>query len=333
MAWLNQAQKYPLELKIALTNARIREWYDFYNGDVYIAYSGGLDSTVGLDLVRKIYPDVPAVFCDTGQEYDSILEQVNRTENVITCHPARSFFDILEEYGYPVVSKRVCRYVNDLQNPTPNNVATRNLRLTGMTSKGQYQPSMKLSKKWHKLIEAPFKITNKCCGILKIHPTAPYEKETGRKPFVFTMADESQNRRASYAYGGGCNAFTQKDVQSRPIMFWTEQDVLKYVVDNDIQYADIYGDIIEQCGELVKTGEQRTGCKFCLFGVHLEKCGNRIQRLADIEPEAYKFAIEELGYDKVMDFLGVDWKPFVQPDMQMDLLDDKYELPVKEIVI
>lgn len=314
IAWLNQAQKYPLKLKIELSKARIREWYEYYNGRVYVAYSGGWDSSVLLHLVRTIYPEIEGVFCDTGQEFHSILRQVARTKKVITLHPSTSFEKVLKEHGYPIISKRVCRYVNDLRVTTGNNEKTKKLRLTGINSSGKLCPSMKLSKKWLKLVDAPFGLTSKCCSQLKINPTKPYQKETGKKPFVGTMADESTNRRASYAYGGGCNAFDQKDVQSRPLMFWTEQDVLQYAKLFNVRQASVYGDLVEgPNGYLIKTGEQRTGCKYCLFGVHLDKNElgeNRLQRLARLEPESYKYAIEELGYKVVMEYIGEEWRPF-----------------------
>lgn len=93
-------------------------------------------------------------------------------------------------------------------------------------------------------------------------------------------------------------------------MFWTEQDILEYVVMKGLRYADIYGDIIKDChGKWVKTGEQRTGCKYCLFGVHMKKGENQFQRLARIEPQSHKKAVEEWGYDKVLEHIGLPWKP------------------------
>jgi hypothetical protein len=80
---------------------------------------------------------------------------------------------------------------------------------------------------------------------------------------------------------------------------------------NKMPTAKAYGDIVKNCkGEWVTTGDARTGCKFCLFGIHLEKGENRIQRLARVEPEAYRHCIEDLRYDIVMDFIGVDWRPY-----------------------
>ena len=54
-------QALPLELKIKKTENRIREWYEYYGGEVYIAFSGGKDSTVLLDIARRLYPDIEAV--------------------------------------------------------------------------------------------------------------------------------------------------------------------------------------------------------------------------------------------------------------------------------
>ena len=68
--WEFSQRKYlPYEIKLRLSARRIMDWYDFYAGDVYLSFSGGLDSTVlghmiGQVLGRKI----PWVFVDTGLE-------------------------------------------------------------------------------------------------------------------------------------------------------------------------------------------------------------------------------------------------------------------------
>lgn len=51
----------PLEAKIQLTRQRIINFYEYFDGEVYISFSGGKDSTVLLDIARKIYPDITAV--------------------------------------------------------------------------------------------------------------------------------------------------------------------------------------------------------------------------------------------------------------------------------
>lgn len=61
---LKLLQALPLNVKISKTQQRIREWIEYYGEDgVYVSFSGGKDSTVLLDIVRKMYPGIEAVFC------------------------------------------------------------------------------------------------------------------------------------------------------------------------------------------------------------------------------------------------------------------------------
>ena len=82
---LTELQKLPLWRKIGIAQARIAEWHNHYQGQVYIAFSGGKDSTVLLDLVRKLYPNVPAVFSNTGLEFPEIVEFKERFNLSANC--------------------------------------------------------------------------------------------------------------------------------------------------------------------------------------------------------------------------------------------------------
>jgi 3'-phosphoadenosine 5'-phosphosulfate sulfotransferase (PAPS reductase)/FAD synthetase len=102
-------QSLPLSSKILMTKRRIREWYDYYGGDVYVSFSGGKDSTVLVDLVQKMgLTDVPLVFCDTGLEYPEIREFVKSYgEKVTWLKPEMNFKQVIQTYGYPFISKEV----------------------------------------------------------------------------------------------------------------------------------------------------------------------------------------------------------------------------------
>ena len=106
-------QALPLDIKIRKTEQRIREWYEHWEGGVYVSFSGGKDSTVLLDIVRRLYPDVPAVFSDTGLEYPEIKEFVKTFPNVTIVRPKHSFKEILTKYGYPIISKEVANTVDN----------------------------------------------------------------------------------------------------------------------------------------------------------------------------------------------------------------------------
>jgi phosphoadenosine phosphosulfate reductase len=66
-----------------------------------VAFSGGKDSTVVLDMVRKVDADIPAVFCDTGVEYKETYQYVKTVDNVITVKGKKTFWECVEKYGLP----------------------------------------------------------------------------------------------------------------------------------------------------------------------------------------------------------------------------------------
>ena len=96
--------------------------------------------------------------------------------------------------------------------------------------------------------------------------------------------------------------------------FWTRQDVLRYLYEFNIPIAPPYGEIVlHENGKYEFTKEHNTGCKLCLFGCHLEHEPNRIQRLAELEPAIYRFAMKDrseggLGYREIMEYLNIPYE-------------------------
>lgn len=307
---LKMRQGMSLEDKIRFTKRRIQEWVEYWGEDgVYVSFSGGKDSTVLLHIARELYPNIKAVYVDTGLEFPEIKEFVKGFENVDILRPKMSFIEVIKKYGYPIIGKKQARYIRDLQNPSSKNENTRNLRITGITKNGNYAPTQKLAKKYLCLANAPFKISEQCCDIMKKKPFKEYMKKTNRKPIIATMAEESDMREKEYLNQGSCNAFNLKIPKSTPMAFWTEQDILKYLKDNNIKYADVYGDIVLEGNKFKTTGQRRTGCVFCGFGCHLEKEPNRFQKLAISHPKLYDYCINKLGFGEVLDYIGVNYKP------------------------
>ena len=102
---LQQMQSLPLSAKILMTKRRIREWYDYWDGQVYVSFSGGKDSTVLLHIARELYPDIEAVFVNTGLEYPEIQSFVKTFDNVTILRPKMRFDEVIKTYGYPIISK------------------------------------------------------------------------------------------------------------------------------------------------------------------------------------------------------------------------------------
>lgn len=108
---LAELQALPLDEKIEITKDRIEDWYMQFSGNVYVSFSGGKDSTVLLHLVREMFPDVPAVFCDTGLEYPEVRQHVREMKNVVILRPKMTFPEVIRTYGYPMVSKEVAEAI------------------------------------------------------------------------------------------------------------------------------------------------------------------------------------------------------------------------------
>lgn len=311
-------QNWSLERKIRVTQTRILEWYNHWQGKVYVSFSGGKDSTVLLDLARRIYPDIEAVFVDTGLEYPEIREFVKTKENVIWLYPIKhdkekrewvrtNFKEVIDNYGYPVISKLVSQRIEGARRGQKS--ATKLLNGT-YTTNGK-DKSIFNCEKYKYLLYAPFKISDKCCKVMKKDPTNFYEKANNVKAIIGTMTCEGRQRESSWLKTG-CNAFDSQRPSSQPMSFWTEQDVLQYIKQFNIPYASVYGDIIEDEGKLKTTKLDRTGCMFCMFGCHLDKEPNRFQRMKITHPKQYDYCIrpvEEngLGLGEVLDYIGVKY--------------------------
>ncbi len=318
---LKMLQSLPLEIKIEKTKQRIIEWYEHYQGQVYISFSGGKDSTVLLHLAREIYKDIDVVFVDTGLEYNQIRDFVKTFSNVTWLKPKMRFDEVITKYGYPIISKTISKRVYDASIKTDSYAhsmfdGTYKLKKNG--EKSQYN-----CEKWKFLLDAPFLISNKCCDIMKKEPLHRFQKTSGKNPIIGTMANESNQRKQGWIKTG-CNAFDSKDAISKPLSFWTEQDVLQYLLMCKIPYCSVYGDIVQDDnGKLKTTGQQRTGCVFCGFGAHLEKSPNRYEKLKEIDFKKWDYCMRDvedngLGFGKVLDYINVKWGKDDPNDYKLD---------------
>lgn len=311
-------QNLPLEIKIAKTKKRILEWVKSFgvNG-VYISFSGGKDSTVLLHIIRKMFPEIEAVFVDTGLEYLEVRNFAKSFENVTVLRPKMNFSKVIQTYGYPVISKEISRRLQYAKKAVSEGRQENHgdyRKLCGLSVDKNGNKSRYNCEKYKPLLNIPICFSAECCTVMKKKPLLIYEKKTGRCAITATMASESLLREEHWLRHG-CNAFDAKKHISQPLSFWTEQDILKYIRINNLKIASVYGNVATKndqltfdcfsCDEqLCTTGCSRTGCVFCGFGVHLEKGESRYQRLKRTHPKLYQYCIYGGSYDS--DGL---WKP------------------------
>ena len=317
---LKELQALPLERKIMITQTRIIEWYLKWNGQVYVSFSGGKDSTVLLHIARQCFPDIEAVFVNTGLEYPEIQRFAKSFDNVTVVRPEMSFVDVIKNYGYPVISKEVseCLYEGRQSLLRGEDVYTYRLqRLRGELVDKNGNPSMYNHTKYEPLLYVDFYIGNRCCRTMKKSPAKQLTKRSGKKPIIATMATESKLRTQAWL-SHGCNGFNMKFPTSQPMSFWTEQDVLEYIRRYDLPIAPVYGEVVptDNGCKLCTTGCDRTGCIFCGFGAHMPD-DDRFIRLRKTHPRQYDYCINGgeyawVGHRKV----NVRWKKidFVNDD-------------------
>lgn len=330
---LKELQSLPLERKIGITQSRIIERYNYFNGNVYVSFSGGKDSTVLYDIVHKLFPDVPAVFSNTGLEYPEIQ---NFAKNICSdiVKPNISFLEVIKQNGYPLISKEVSEAIyyarrnkekkqqlKSEQNflakentRNPQNNARRKMLMGSFRSSDGLKKSSFNKEKWLPVVYLPFKISHYCCNIMKKSPLQKYYTKTKRTPYIGTMAEESRIRKQAWIRHG-CNAFGSTKKTSQPLSFWTEQDILQYIKTFNLDVCSVYGEIETlKNGKLHFTGCQRTGCIWCPFGSHLEKGSDRrFLRLKETHPELYDYCMR-----------GGHWED--NPDYILDLPNEPDEM-------
>ena len=250
---------------------------------VYISYSGGKDSTVLSHIAKQLYPDILHIFANTTNEYPETLQHIRwekeeNNTNLITVIPkdaygnAWTFKRVVETYGYPMFSKRIANAIRTYQHA-----------LSDTTKQHSIDYINRNFKKYEKYKELP--ISDKCCDKLKKEPLKRKAKELDMKCAILgILASESYQREKDWI-NYGCNVFYQrKENQSRPLSFWTDNDILDYIKKYNIKISKLYN-----------MGYSRNGCMYCGFGVHLEKGKNRFQLLAATHPIQYKYFAKNFG--------------------------------------
>lgn len=334
-------QKQPYWFKVKYAEIRAREFVqmcDAHDKNYHVSV-GGLDSITLLLFLRSIGIDCPAVSVSSLE--DKSIQKVHKSIGVIPLPGIRDADGkpytksrIIQEFGFPVLSKEIAAKIETLQNATDKNATVRHAIMTGET--GAYggnrkKTRMKLPQKWLELFAgyenenegtdyqiAPFKLSSKCCYYLKEKPCDLWAKEHNSVPFLGLMASEGGRREKSLKMHG-CNYWGKTTVRSAPFAIFNRQDLLQLAVDLHVPVPAIYGTIEkDKDGMLYTTGAQRTGCSMCGFGIHLESRPHRFDQLYERNPKEWDFWMkncctdestgEKYGWGRVLTYIGVPWE-------------------------
>ncbi len=303
---------------------------------------GGLDSITLLLFLRSIEEtkDVKAISCSSLE--DISIQRVHKQLGVERLTPAKdkdgnpyTKARIIQEYGFPVLSKEIAAKIELLQNPTDKNKTVRHAIITGETGEyggNQTNSRMKLAQKWLELFGGyenenegvdyrtpDFKVSSKCCYFLKEKPCDDWAKEHKSVPYLGLMASEGGRRQKALMLNG-CNYWGKSTIRSAPFAIFSRQDLLQLAIDLNVPVPEIYGEIVRDVdGNLRTTKAQRTGCSMCGFGITLEKRPHRFDLLRETNEKEWRYWMysccededgQKFGWGKVLDYIGIEWENY-----------------------
>lgn len=338
-------QKQDYEFKVKYATIRAREFVTECDkrGLNYHVSVGGLDSITLFLFLKSLHIHAPGISVSSLE--DRSIQEIHKKLGIERLKSAVRYVDdegkahywnkseILQEFGFPVLSKEIAAKIETLANPTSKNQTVRHAIVTGETGEyGGFQKNsrMKMSKKWLEKFggyaneeegvnyQIPnFKVSSKCCYYLKEKPCDDWGKKHNSVPFLGLMASEG-GRRAKSLMLNGCNYFGKSTIRSAPFAIFTRQDILQLALDLEVPVPEIYGTIErKEDGTLYTTKAQRTGCSMCGFGVHMEKRPHRFDLLKETNPQEWEYWMfrcckdeetgELFGWARVLDYIGVGY--------------------------
>lgn len=331
-----QKQALPYSAKIEHARRRAEEFYNEIvvnrGANVHVSV-GGLDSITLLIFLRKYVDEsIPGVSVSSVEDKGN--QEVHKQLGIISLKPYKSKTQVLNEFGFPVISKEKAAKIQMLQNPTEKNATVRHAIMTGDCGKqGGFRTGtrMRLPQKWLNLFAgmenerygtnykiAPFKVSSDCCYYMKEKPCNDWAKKNNSFPYLGLMASEG-GRREKSLIANGCNYYGKTTTRSCPFAIFTRQDILRLALDLDVPIPTAYGSIEQKFdGTLYTTKAQRTGCSMCGFGIHLDKRPHHFDYLRQDNPKEWHYWMyecvkdeetgERYGWGRVLDYIGVEWE-------------------------
>ena len=251
-----QKEKQPYEFKRKYAQIRAEEFRsecDHRGLNCHVSV-GGLDSIVLFLFLHEVCGiDVPGVSASTLE--DKSIQRVHKAIGIINVPPLKrddgklwTKARVIQEFGFPVISKEIAGKIELLQNPTEKNKTVRHAIITGETGEyGGWQKNskMQLKQKWLVLFggyeneneggdfqKPDFLVSSKCCYYLKEKNCDNWGKEHNSVPYLGLMASEG-GRRAKSLRMNGCNYFGASTIRSAPFAIFGRQDILRLALEMD----------------------------------------------------------------------------------------------------
>lgn len=210
---------------------------------------GGLDSITLFVWLHSIGIHVPAISVSNIE--DKSIQKVHKALGIEIVKSYKTKVQVINEIGFPVISKRIAGKISMLQHPTNDNKTVRHAIITGECGEqGHFAKNsrMKLPQKWLKLFggyendnegvnygKPDFMVSNECCYWLKEKPCDDWAKSHNSYPYLGMMASEGGQREEALVEHG-CNYYGKTVTRSAPFATFMRNDILKLALEMDAWY-------------------------------------------------------------------------------------------------
>ena len=298
----NEVSENQLNQKVMQAIHRIEDLYFHTNGNCYVSFSGGKDSTVLLALIKMsvdvgvLPPEgIKAVFINTGVEMQATIDFVKWCKesgyykNIEMIRPKLPYAKVISKYGKPIKSKMKAQYLGSWQKGNRSENVMSYLVYGESLKTGKQFTRTKLAAKDFHMIHPNFdiKVSNNCCKYLKKEASKDYDIENNTQGKILGLRGGEGGARQlaviKRLHNGGklCTYYSGKIMIKTPIIDWTDEDVDEFIETYNVPLSRAY----------TEYGLKRTGCYGCPFALDI---ADNLRILHDYEPLRYKGAMHFL---------------------------------------
>lgn len=252
----SELQALSYEEKLERQKEKAHEFYEEMKKrghDCHVSV-GGLDSITLFIWLHSIGIHVPAISVSAVEDKGN--QKVHRALGIELVKSYKTKVEVLNEFGFPVISKRIAGKIDLLQHPTEDNKTVRHAIITGECGEqGHFAKNsrMKLPQKWLQKFggyenenegvnydKPDFLVSNDCCYWLKEKPCDDWAKEHNSYPYLGMMASEGGQREEALVEHG-CNYYGKSVMRSAPFAIFMRNDVLRLAIEMNEWYHEHIG--------------------------------------------------------------------------------------------
>lgn len=248
-----ELQALPYDEKLERQKEKAYEFYEEMQkrGNECHVSVGGLDSITLFIWLHSIGIHVPAISVSSVEDKGN--QRVHKALGIELVKSYKTKVEVLNECGFPVISKRIAGKIDLLQHPTEDNKTVRHAIITGECGEqGHFAKNsrMKLPQKWLQKFggyenenegvhydKPDFFVSNDCCYWLKEKPCDDWAKEHNSYPYLGMMASEGGQREEALVEHG-CNYYGSTVMRSAPFAIFLRNDVLRLAIEMDNWYHE-----------------------------------------------------------------------------------------------